>query len=99
MVAQRASRTAKGNTMAHYSFDPNTHTRRNSNRLPSYYYRSSGAYFITICTAKRQPVLDIPIIHTAVREAWQQLPLRFPGVRVDAFVIMPDHVVRRFGAC
>lgn len=78
--------------MANRSVDPNTYTRRNSNRLPSYDYRSSGAYFITICTEKRQPVLDIPHIHTAVLEKWQQLPQRFPGVRIDAFVIMPDHV-------
>ena len=38
----------------HHSFDPKTYTRRNSHRLPSYDYRSSGAYFITICPEKRQ---------------------------------------------
>ena len=74
------------------SFDPKTYTRRNSNRLTSYDYRSSGAYFITICTEKRQRVLEIPIMHTAVREKWHQLPQRFPTVRLDEFVIMPDHV-------
>ena len=73
-------------------FDPKTYTRRNSNRLASYDYPSSGAYFITICTQNRQRVLDIPIMHTAVREKWHQLPQRFPTVRVDAFVVMPDHV-------
>jgi len=78
--------------MTQRSFDPNTYTRRNSNRLHSYDYRSSGAYFITICTDKRQSVLEIPSIHTALLEHWQQLQERFPGVRVDAFVIMPDHV-------
>jgi putative transposase len=77
--------------MNHHSFDPKTYTRRNSNRLLSYDYRSSGAYFITICTAKRQRVLEIPIIHTALLERWQQLPQRFPGIRLDEFVIMPDH--------
>src|SRR2546421_775169 len=74
------------------SFDPKTYTRRNSNRLASYDYRSSGAYFITIYTEKRQRVLGIPIMHTAVRDKWQQLPLRFPTVRLDVFVVMPDHV-------
>ena len=78
--------------MNHRSFDPKTYTRRNSNRLPSYNYRSSGAYFITICTEKRQRVLEIPIIRAALLEKWHQLPQRFPGVRLDAFVIMPDHV-------
>jgi REP element-mobilizing transposase RayT len=74
------------------SFDPKTYTRRNSNRLAGYDYRSGGAYFITICTQKRQRVLDIPIMHTAVLENWQQLPHRFPTVRLDVFVVMPDHV-------
>ena len=78
--------------MNHRSFDPKTHTRRNSRRLPCYDYRSSGAYFITICTEKRQRVLEIPSIHTALLEQWHRLPQRFPSVRLDAFVIMPDHV-------
>jgi len=90
--------------MNHRNFDPKTYTRRNSNRLPSYDYRSSGAYFITIdyrssgayfitiCTYKRQRVLEIPIIRTALLEKWHQLPQRFQGVRLDTFVIMPDHV-------
>ena len=78
--------------MYNSGFDPKTYTRRNSNRLPSYDYRSSGAYFVTICTHKRQRVLEIPIIHTTLLEKWRQLPLRFANVRLDELVIMPDHV-------
>jgi putative transposase len=78
--------------MNHRRFDPKTSTRRNSNRLPSYDYRSSAAYFVTICTEKRQRVLEIPIIRTAMLEKWQHLPQHFPGVRLDTFVLMPDHV-------
>lgn len=78
--------------MDNSGFDPKTYTRRNSHRLPCYDYRSSGAYFVTICTHKRQRVLEIPIIHTALLEKWHQLPLRFASVRLDEFVIMPDHV-------
>ncbi len=73
--------------MNRQNFDPETYTRRNTNRLPTYNYRSNGAYFITICTEKRQPVLEIPIIRTAVLEKWHHLPRHFPGVRLDAFVI------------
>jgi hypothetical protein len=36
--------------------------------MGSYDYRSSGAYFITICTDKRQHVLEIPGIRTALQE-------------------------------
>ncbi len=78
--------------MTHGSFDPKTYTRRNSKRLPSYDYRSSGAYFLTICTEKRQRVLEIPIIRTTLLEKWLHLPQRFPGVQLDVFVLMPDHV-------
>jgi REP-associated tyrosine transposase len=78
--------------MNHRNFDPKTHTRRNSNRLPSYDYRSSGAYFVTICTEKRQQVLEIPLIRITLQDSWDQLPQRFSGVRLDTFVIMPDHV-------
>src|SRR3989441_3215320 len=91
-VARDQRITYKGTMMDHHSFDPKTYTRRNSNRLPSYDYRSSGAYFITICTEKRQRVLEIPLIRTALLEKWHQLPQRFPAVQVDEFVMMPDHV-------
>ena len=78
--------------MNHQKFNPETYTRRNTNRLPTYNYRSNGAYFITICTEKRQPVLEIPIIRTAVLEQWHHLPQHFPNVQLDTFVIMPDHI-------
>ena len=73
-------------------FNPETYTRRNSKRLPFYDYRSSGAYFITVCTERRQRVLEIPMIRSALLEKWEEIPERFPEVRVDVFVIMPDHV-------
>jgi len=74
------------------SFDPKTYTRRNSNRLACYDYRSSGAYFITICTQNRQRVLDIPIMHTAVARKVAPTSSAFSNGSRDAFVVMPDHV-------
>ena len=73
-------------------FNSETYTRRNSKRLPFYDYRSSGAYFVTVCTEKRQRVLEIPMIRGALLERWEEIPERFPGVGVDVFVVMPDHV-------
>ena len=72
--------------------DPTLYTRRSSNRLPSYDYRSTGAYFITLCSNDRQPAFKIPLISAALIENWHDLPQRFPGVTLDEFVIMPDHV-------
>src|SRR5260370_35311276 len=78
--------------MANRDIDPNTYIRRNSHRLPSYNYQSSGAYFITICTQDRQRVLETPSIRTALLETWQTLPHRFANIKLDEFVIMPDHI-------
>jgi len=65
---------------------------RRSLRLPAYDYRSTGAYFVTICTAERVPVFDTPEFHQPLLAIWQALPDRFPGVTLDAFVIMPNHI-------
>ncbi len=72
--------------------DPVLYTRRSSNRLPFYDYRSSGAYFVTLCTNDRQPAFNIPSMRAALLENWRDLPQRFPGITLDEFVVMPDHV-------
>ena len=74
------------------NLDPQRYTRRSSLRLPEYDYASSGAYYVTICVEHRWPVLEIPEIRTALVEIWQTLPARFPTVKLDEFVVMPDHV-------
>ena len=74
--------------------------RRNSLRAPEHDYRSPGAYFITICVAGREPVLSrvkdhriaLSILGSLVKQEWMALPDRFPGVMVDALVVMPDHL-------
>ena len=78
---------------------------RKRNRLPSFDYSTPGAYFITICTCNRKPLLgrivgggayDAP--HTALTEAGSVVRRhilsgnRIKGVRVDKFVIMPNHI-------
>jgi len=61
-------------------------------RLPAYDYSSDGAYFITICLQERKPLLEEAELYTILVENWNALPARFPGVRLDDFVIMPDHI-------
>ena len=73
------------------SYDPACHNRR-SLRLPTYDYSSNGAYFVTICLQERQPLLEIPELHTILEDTWNTLPQRFPTVTLDDFIIMPDHV-------
>lgn len=80
-------------------YDQAKHHRR-SIRLKGYDYSQSGAYFVTICINKGLHTLGK--IHNSqifpsepgqmVQNVWDELPLHYPGVAVDAFVLMPDHV-------
>ena len=72
-------------------YDPRIHRRR-SIRLSGYDYTTAGYYFITICTGHRELVLDRPAIHAAVVGAWHSMAQRFPGIGLDEFIIMPNHV-------
>ena len=73
---------------------------RKSIRLKEFDYASPGAYFITICVFQRECILgEIEngkmVLSSAGKrtlEIWEGLPLRFPTVELDAFVIMPNHV-------
>ena len=55
-------------------------------------YASAGAYFITICTSRRQLSLEGAAIAEIVEWVWCSIPEHFPNVDLDAFVIMPNHV-------
>ena len=79
--------------------------KRKPNRLPHFDYSTPGAYFITICTQNRLPILsnivgggalDAP--HIQLTWAGQTVHRyiesgnRIQGITVDKFVIMPNHL-------
>jgi len=79
--------------------------KRKALRLQAYDYSAPGAYFITFCTRDRVPVLGtvgkashrLPQIELTelgkITEAYiHRIPVVYPGVRLDAYVIMPNHV-------
>ena len=72
-------------------YNPDAHRRR-SIRLRGYDYAQAGAYFITICTDNRRPLLEPEPTKQIVCDVWKELPDHYPHVRLDAFVIMPNHV-------
>ena len=80
-------------------FNPDRHHRR-SIRLRGYDYSQAGAYFVTICTQGRQCCFgDISDGQMHPNDAgrmvwaeWQALSARFPGIELDEFVVMPNHV-------
>jgi putative transposase len=74
--------------------------RTKSTRLPDYDYGQNGAYFVTICTEKREHFLGSIIedkmlwsdIGIVVNNYWQQIPQQFSFVVLGEWVIMPNHM-------
>jgi len=65
---------------------------RRSIRLQEYDYFQSGAYFVTICTYKRQMLFADIRIKKIVEEEWLNTGLVRPNVIIDEFVVMPNHL-------
>lgn len=73
---------------------------RSNPRWTRYDYRLPGIYFVTTNTLERVPLLGalrrgecvLSPSGRIVRDTWRRISERFPGVELDAFVVMPDHV-------
>ena len=72
-------------------FDPAIHHRQ-STRLKGYDYSQPGAYFITICTHKRELLFESESAQNLLKTFWEKLPAKFPTVQLDEFVMMPNHI-------
>ena len=72
---------------------------RKSVRIRDHDYSRTDSYFVTVCVRERCPlfgkvidgVMHTNIVGKTVEERWRQMPDRYPGVRLDEFVVMPDH--------
>ena len=75
------------------------YTRR-SPRLPGYDYRSEGLYFVTICAEKMRlrfgtilnGELQLNRLGQLVSDEWQRLAIARANVKLDQFVVMPNHL-------
>jgi len=65
---------------------------RHSIRLHGYNYSCPGVYFITICTPEQKMLLKFKCVQVMIHSVWNSLPDRFPSIKLDEFVIMPNHV-------
>ena len=80
-------------------FTPVQHHRR-SIRLKNYDYSQPGAYFITMCAQDRQcafgeianGIMQTNAVGNIAATCWQQMPQHFHNTRLDAFVVMPNHI-------
>ena len=79
--------------------------KRKHTRLTRYAYNAAGAYFVTICTQNRRCLLShivgrglapAEIQYTAygqiAREQLLALEERYPSLKIDQYVIMPNHI-------
>ncbi len=73
---------------------------RRSIRLLQVDYNTPGFYFITLCAYQRELLfgqiengeMKLNENGKVVDEWWQKIEIRYPGVFLDAFVIMPNHI-------
>ena len=80
--------------------------QRKKNRIEHYDYSSCGAYFITICTSGRRNYfwnsvgatigrpqdVDLSQYGKIADEAINNIPVIYPALKLDHYVIMPDHI-------
>lgn len=74
--------------------------QRKSPRLQGYDYSQPGAYFVTICTHQRlhcfgeviEGSMNLNRLGEIASELWFALPQHHPGIELDAFVVMPNHI-------
>jgi REP element-mobilizing transposase RayT len=65
---------------------------RCSIRLRGYDYAQAGAYFITICTNPRAPFFDDAALRQIAQGCWEAIPEFNPGIELDEWVVMPNHL-------
>jgi putative transposase len=74
--------------------------RKNSLRYTGRDYSLPGKYFVTICTAHRTKWFGCVIngemhlseIGQIASRMWYEIPVHFPFIGLDAFVVMPNHI-------
>ncbi|WP_130870328.1 transposase [Intestinimonas massiliensis (ex Afouda et al. 2020)] len=79
-------------------------TDRRPLRLKGYDYAAAGYYFVTVCTKNRalylrrgahcapEPLPPLTAAGIAAERALLAIPAHYPGVAVDKYVVMPNHV-------
>lgn len=71
-----------------------------SARLQNWDYGSNAMYFVTICTAHHECYfgkiingkMNLTEIGEIAHQYWIEIPIHFPFVKLDEFVVMPNHV-------
>ena len=77
----------------------NEFNERSPIRLPEYDYSQNGCYFVTVCAKEHQALFrnannfsELSEYGVYVKMAIQSIPVHYPNVTVDVYVIMPNHI-------
>jgi len=82
------ARQNRSSKLDHYKYMKNI---RKNIRLKNYDYSQDGAYFITICTDFKQPIID-DNVKFLIENELKDLENIFVGLQLDFYSIMPDHI-------
>lgn len=71
-----------------------------SSRLQGWDYSRNGNYFVTMCAKDRDNVfgecvhgeMKLSDVGKTALECWRGITVHFPFVKLDEFIIMPNHV-------
>lgn len=74
--------------------------KRKRIRLRGYDYSKPGLYFVTICVQYMRPVfgdikngiMGLNMCGIIVHNCWTDIIRHYPNCRLDAFIIMPNHI-------
>ena len=74
----------------------NRFPNRKNPRLKQYDYATENYYFVTICTGEKKCIFGSPnhlnTFGKFSKEGLQLIETHFPTVKVDKFVVMPNHI-------
>lgn len=78
----------------------NNQFRIESTRMRNWNYAWNGAYFITICVGGgahsfghiKDDTMFLSDVGEIAKQCWLEIPLHFPFVELDEYVIMPNHM-------
>ena len=76
--------------------DSSRFPKRKNPRMTHFDYTSANYYFITVCTHNRECLFgtsgQLNVLGQLVQKGIENIPLHFPGVKMDKYVVMPNHV-------
>jgi putative transposase len=74
--------------------------KRKTLRLKHYDYSNEGHYFVTICTKNKKNIfgdiknnlVNLSEIGEIAEKNWKNIQLHFNCIKIDKFVVMPNHI-------